>query len=172
MSASAKGKIISQETRQKISIAMKNGAAPFKGKTLSTETKEKMSKARKGKYVGENHPMFGKHHTDKSRAKMSKALKGRIISPEARINMSNAQLGDKHHRYWLGKKQSAEHIKSRMETIHKKRAEEGYIDPRKGRKKSKEDREKLSITIKNSWIKRRQKYGTTGQPQRRIACAC
>jgi group I intron endonuclease len=39
-------------------------------------TKKKISDANRGRYVGEKHPMYGKHHTEESRKKMSASLKG------------------------------------------------------------------------------------------------
>lgn len=35
------------------------------------DTKNKMSEAKKGKYYGKNHPMYGKHHSEETRKKMS-----------------------------------------------------------------------------------------------------
>ena len=52
---------------------------------MSDETKKKISKARKGKnygLVGENSPMYGKHHTE-----------------EAKRKISESQLGVNHHMY-------------------------------------------------------------------------
>ena len=53
MSKARKGKNLSEEAKQKISEA-------HKGKPKSEEHKRKMSEVRKGKFKGENHPMFGK----------------------------------------------------------------------------------------------------------------
>ena len=39
------------------------------------ETKEKLSKSHKGKNIGENNNMFGKHHSDESKKKMDKYQK-------------------------------------------------------------------------------------------------
>ena len=71
---------------------------PNFGKHWSDETKRKMSDVKKGKYAGENnpmfgvkgkdapcygrtgdkHPMFGKHHSDETKKKQSKSLKGKL----------------------------------------------------------------------------------------------
>ena len=45
-------------------------------KIVSDETKQKMSDAKKGRYCGENHPMWGKHLTEEHKSKLSEALKG------------------------------------------------------------------------------------------------
>ena len=45
-------------------------------KIVSDESKQKMSDAKKGKYCGEKHPMYGKHFTDEHKSKLSEAMKG------------------------------------------------------------------------------------------------
>ncbi len=45
----------------------------------SDETRRKMSKTLKGKFKGENHPMYGKHHSEETRKKMSEAHKGKLV---------------------------------------------------------------------------------------------
>lgn len=58
------GSVLSDETKQKISIA-NTGKQSFLGKKHSIETKKYLSKIRieKGLSKGENNPMFGKTHT-------------------------------------------------------------------------------------------------------------
>ena len=51
------------------------------GDVMTPETKLKMAEIRK-KYSGENHPMFGKHHTEETKKKISKARKGKLIGEE------------------------------------------------------------------------------------------
>jgi hypothetical protein len=73
-----------------------------------------MSEKRKGKYCGEKHPMYGKHHTEEARQKMSKGLKGkkltkehiahitiatRNMTQETKNKMSIAKSGEKHPMY-------------------------------------------------------------------------
>ncbi len=83
------GRIQSKECRAKIS-------AKKQGIHLSDETKKKMSEIRKGKRVGDKHPMFGKHHSEETKAKMSKALSGRRRSKEIRKKISESHIGKKH----------------------------------------------------------------------------
>ena len=45
-------------------------------KIVSDESKQKMSEAKKGKYCGENSPLYGKHLTEEHKSKLSKAKKG------------------------------------------------------------------------------------------------
>lgn len=70
-----KNKVLSEETKQKISEANK-------GKKLSSETKKKLSESRKGK----NNPLWNKHHSKETRKKMSKALKG-MNNPRAKYSL-------------------------------------------------------------------------------------
>ena len=45
-------------------------------KIVSDESKQKLSEAKKGKYCGENSPLYGKHLTEEHKSKLSKAKKG------------------------------------------------------------------------------------------------
>lgn len=68
-SEAQKGKLVSEETKRKISEAQKGKP----GKPHSEETKRKMSETRKGKPSGRK----GKHHSEESKRKMSEAHKGK-----------------------------------------------------------------------------------------------
>jgi len=98
------------------------------GYIRSEESKKKIS--------GDNHPLWGKHHTPETRKKMSEAKKGHIvtpetrqkiseankchiITPETRQKMSEAKKGRKC--YLFGKKWSEESIRKREETKRRKR---------------------------------------------------
>lgn len=48
-----------------------------KGKIYSNETREKMSLAKKEAYLGEGNPFYGKHHSDETKEKISNKAKGR-----------------------------------------------------------------------------------------------
>ena len=58
----------------------------MKGKHRSDETRRKISEALKG----ENHPMHGKHFSEEHRRKISEAHKGLTHSEETRRKMSDA----------------------------------------------------------------------------------
>lgn len=51
-------------------------------KVVSEETKKKLSEQRKGWYVGEKNPFYGKKHNEESKRIMSETHKGKIISDE------------------------------------------------------------------------------------------
>jgi group I intron endonuclease len=88
MSNSAKGKIKSAETCQRISASKKGQPSYWKGKTHSDEYREKLSKAHKGVPLSASHraslsavrkgrtsPMKGKHHSEETKKKLSNATK-------------------------------------------------------------------------------------------------
>ena len=63
---------------------------------VTDETRAKISKAALERDMsGENHPMYGKHHTDEARAKISEAHKVENLSDETRAKLSAAQKGKK-----------------------------------------------------------------------------
>lgn len=66
------GGLFSEETRKKISEALKGENNPMYGKTHSAEARKKISEARKGK----KNYFYGKHLTEKHKKKISEALKG------------------------------------------------------------------------------------------------
>lgn len=74
-----RGRIVSEETRRKISEANK-------GKYPSDETRRKISEARRGKSSG----MKGHTVSDKTRRRISEKMKGHITSDETRRKISEA----------------------------------------------------------------------------------
>jgi len=66
-----KGKHFSDESKQKMSVALSGENHPMFGKHLTEETKIKMSIAQ----TGEKNPMFGKHFSEQHKQKMSKSHK-------------------------------------------------------------------------------------------------
>ena len=57
------------------------------------ETKKLISESRKGKTIGVNHPMYGKHHTKESNEKNRIAHLGKRASLETRMKISLALKG-------------------------------------------------------------------------------
>ena len=75
-----KGTHHSEETKKKMSEAKR---------IMSEETRNKMSEARKGKSSG----MKGKHHSEEAKIKQSEALKGKMHSEEWKKKISEAMKG-------------------------------------------------------------------------------
>lgn len=50
---------------------------------------------------GENHPLFGKHHTEESKKKMSEAAKGKTFSEEAKRKIGEANKIRNKDRIWI-----------------------------------------------------------------------
>ena len=104
-----KNKIVSEETKRKLSEANMGEKHPMFGKHISEETKRKMSEAKMGKKyseetkkklseakMGEKNHMYGKHHSEETKQKLSEANMGKTCSEEAKQKMSEAQKGKKH----------------------------------------------------------------------------
>ena len=86
LSEAMKGRTLSEEHRRKISESMKGKNHPLYGKHHSEDTRRKISESMKGKI----NPLYGKHHSEDTRRKMSDALKGRTLSEEHRRKISEA----------------------------------------------------------------------------------
>lgn len=112
-----KRKIYTEELKKKISesnkglqnITGKNN--PMWGKKHSEETLLKMSEIKKGKYVGENNPMYGKEG----------GMKGKTHTQEAKDKISKIHMGNEYSKgeknFMFGKKHSEE-TKEKMRKKH------------------------------------------------------
>ena len=67
-----------------------------KGSHHSKETIKKMSKAKKGKYGGEKHYLYGKHLPKETIEKMSKAKKGKTLTEDHKKKISLSIKGENH----------------------------------------------------------------------------
>ena len=94
---------------------------------LTEETKRKLSEARKGKYVGENSPLYGKEKSESVRNKISKTLTGKYC-------------GEKHPLY--GKHRSEE-TKEKLRIAHTG-LQSGEKHPLYGKHHSEETKNKIS----------------------------
>lgn len=64
------GKVFTEEHRRKLSLSHIGKPSARKGKPHTEEAKAKIREARK-RQVGENHPMYGKHHSMETKLKMA-----------------------------------------------------------------------------------------------------
>ena len=90
------GKHLSDETKNKISEKNKGHASRLGAKN-SPEHNKKISEALKGRFTGENNPMYGKspaikgkHHTEEAKKKISDGNKGKIISDETKEKLKES----------------------------------------------------------------------------------
>lgn len=70
------------------------------------ESKRKMSEAKKGKYNGKDHPMYGKHLSNKHKEKISVARKGKYIGK----NHPGAQAISINNKHFDTRKEAAEFL--------------------------------------------------------------
>ena len=130
---------------------------------------------------GENHPMFGKHHSAEARKKMSEAHKGKNHSDETRQKLSEANKG-KHLSEETRQKMSEAHKgkpsgmkdKHHSEEYRKKMSEsiKGENNPMFGKHHSAEARKKMSEANngKNNWIKGTQWFNNGVKSIRAKTC--
>ena len=114
-----RGKKRSPETIAKMS-------ASERGKIISEETRAKLRQ-----YKGEKHRGFRKPLSQKHRSKISAALighigsnRGKIFSDDHRAKIGAAQKGEKNH--WFGMSASEE-TKAKMRTSHRRRIERKWV---------------------------------------------
>lgn len=124
MSARHKGKIVSEETRKKMSESRKKHAGPNKGKSMSNEQKQKLSRSHTGKIVSQAtvdkilESRKGYTHSEETKRKIaegnkgkampsktnaqkkavSEKLKGRVMTEETKRKMSESRKA-----YWAAK---------------------------------------------------------------------
>ena len=106
-----KGKKLSEEHKEKMSIARLNSSDEYKkklsdaAKNITDEHREKISKSLKGREFTEDHKknitkgQLGRKLSDETKAKISASSKNRIVSEETKLKMSiaakNIHLRDK-----------------------------------------------------------------------------
>lgn len=95
------GRIITDESRKRMSEAQKGKKSFRYGKKMTEHDKQKLSQAKKGIKLSEAHKeklraaKIGKKLTQDHKLKLSKANKNKIFSEEHRKNLSKANLGSK-----------------------------------------------------------------------------
>lgn len=82
-----RGRKHSEDTKRKISAAMRGENNPSYGKHCSDEKKEKLRIKRKELYSDpRNHHMYGKHHSEETKKKIGEKVKERLSNPENHPN--------------------------------------------------------------------------------------
>lgn len=160
----ARGLMVSEETRRKLSKANKGRPSNRKGVVLGEETRRKLSKAATNiseetrRKISESSKLRsasketrrkmsearkGRIVSKETRRRISEANKGRVYSEEVRLKMSEAQKGNSNH---LGKKHSEE-TKRKISEAARNISEETrrkMSEANKGRKHTEEARRKIS----------------------------
>ena len=68
----------------------------YKHKKLTLEHRYNLSCSRKGKYGGEKHPMYGKHHSEGTKFQISKTKKGTKLTKKHKENIGKGIKGKEH----------------------------------------------------------------------------
>lgn len=147
MSIASKGRVVTEETKKKISESKK-------GKSFSEETREKIREARKGRVVTKetrkkmseshkgNKSNTGKKFSEEVKKKISESQKGKLVSEETKKKLSEARRGRK---------------MVPLSEEHKKKISVAGKG-RKGKSPSEETRKKIS----ESQVKHNLEFGYTG----------
>ena len=92
--------VVSDETRQKMSISHLGEKNVFYRKHHTEETKKLFSLQRKNKNIGENNPFYGKKHSEETRKLLSELASKR--TGDKNPNYDNHALAGQNHP-WYGK---------------------------------------------------------------------
>ena len=135
-----KGKKMSKQYCEAMSKSHLGISATWnKGKVLSEETKLKISLAKKGQTSW----MKGKHHTEESKRKLSLAHTGKVLSEEHKQKLSVVNSGKnnpfygKKHTEEMKEKQRIRNTGKNSWSYGKKRSEETLVKIREARKRQK-----------------------------------
>ena len=120
------------------------------GRTHSDESKEKIRK-----YLRENHPMQGKHHSEETKKKMRNVKLGKFVSQETRDKLSKVQQGENNPFY--GK----HHTQETKDIISQKASERniGEGNPFYGKHHTDEAKRKMSKAHKRIPKEKHPMYG-------------
>ena len=102
-----------REHERKLSESHKGEKNPTYGKHRSEETKQKLSEAMKGKMAGEKHPLYGKPKSEETKRKLSEAFKGKPLSEEHKQKLSESHKGKPHKPFSEEHKQRISEAKSK-----------------------------------------------------------
>lgn len=114
------------------------------GMKHSIESKRKMSESRKGIFLGDKNPMFGKTVSDETREKIRISNTGKKHTDKTKEKIRNSKLGEKNHFY--GKKHTDE-TKKKLSEHSSKRI--GKLANMYGKKHTDESKRKMSYHRKD-----------------------
>ena len=92
-----KDTLMSEDAKRRMSEAKKGKPSHKKGIKLSKEIKQKMSNSMKGKYLGEKHPMYGKHLLEETKLKISLSKIGKQSAIKDKKKVWNDESHTKFH---------------------------------------------------------------------------
>lgn len=98
------GRLVSKETKRKMSESQKGENAYWFGKSPSQEHRKKLSEVKKGS----NNHFYGKSHSEESKKKMSEIKKGKKHLKETKLKVSEAVKGKKWWNDGISNKRSKE----------------------------------------------------------------
>ena len=150
------------------------------GTRHSEERKKKMSKRMTGEKnpmygkTGSKHNRYGKHHSEETRRKISTSTKA---SPNSfkkgglawnkgtkGLVMANTGSFKKGNMPWNKDKPMSKELRRKLSEIKKKKYDDGYIAPMKGRKHSKKARQKMSEKITKAFAREGYVTWNKGKP--------
>jgi len=127
------------------------GCAGMPGRIVSVETREKLSKAHKGKQIGENNPFYGKKHSEETKMKMREAALNR--TDEWKMKIRTAVTGYKHSDQ--AKRNMSKAQQNRPPVSEETRRKLSIANT--GKTHSEETKKKISIAKQNVSIETRRK---------------
>lgn len=138
---------VSEETRKKLSIALKGRPFAKKGIPLSAEHKNKISKS----ITGEGNGMYGRKHTLKSIEKNRKSNTGKKLTEKTKNKMSLSRTGSKRNertKERMRKAWESRRKKFPMSKETKRKIGENTAKHRKGSHHTDETKLKMSLSQK------------------------
>ena len=153
---------VSEETKNKRSMANKNQVPWMKGRKHSEETRKKISEANKGRVLWSK----GKPLSEETRKKMSESHKGRRHTDESKQKMSESRKGkpswrkgkflSEEHKKNISKSHKGKHGRSHTEETKRK-----ISHANKGKRRTDNEKRKVSEGLKRYWKEKKERENGT-----------